>query len=163
MMFSKTCNYGIRAVLYIATQERDRQFIPIREISEKLDISFHFLTKILQRLTQTNILVSFKGPNGGVAFARSPESITLMSIIHAIDGHGLFTECVMGLEHCGDDNPCPLHQHWREVRGDIKKLFEETTLAEFSQKIRSNGFRLVSTIGGSNVRLEKESDVQGEI
>lgn len=50
MLLSKSCIYGLRATLFLSAREQDG-FIPIREMSEKLEISFHFLTKILQQLT----------------------------------------------------------------------------------------------------------------
>lgn len=141
MVFSKTCNYGVRAALYIATQ-KERQFLTIREISEKLNISFHFLTKILQILTQKNILVSVKGPKGGVALARPATAINLLEIIEAIDGLGFFKQCVLGLDECDDEQPCPLHDEWGEMRGRIRSILEETSLAEMAQKVKLNGFRI---------------------
>ncbi|NIV03877.1 MAG: Rrf2 family transcriptional regulator, partial [Calditrichae bacterium] len=95
-MFSQACNYGIRAALYVASLE-EQKFVPIRDIAEKLDISFHFLTKILQKLTLKNIMVSYRGPNGGISLAKPAEQITLLNVIEAIDGPDLFTECILGL------------------------------------------------------------------
>ncbi|HEX9592264.1 MAG TPA: Rrf2 family transcriptional regulator, partial [bacterium] len=129
MVLSKACNYALRAVLYIAARDRG-EFIPILEISETLGISFHFLTKTLQVLTQNNILTSNRGPKGGVALARPPESIALMEVILAIDGRELFERCVLGLDYCGDDRPCPLHPQWREVKAQMREMFEHTTVAD---------------------------------
>ncbi|AXJ00056.1 transcriptional regulator, BadM/Rrf2 family [Cyclonatronum proteinivorum] len=140
MLLSKSCIYGIRAALYIAARhEEDRKFVPIREVSDNLDLSFHFLTKILQQLTTADILKSYKGPNGGVAFTRSPEQIKMIDIIGAIDGYKLFTECILGLPGCGDGKPCPIHDKWGETRETLKVLFETTSLDELVKKgIRLN-------------------------
>jgi Rrf2 family protein len=88
-MLSKSCVYGLRAVIYIVSTKKD-SFVSIRKISEKLDISFYFLTKILQILTQKNILVSFKGPNGGIKLAKPADQVTLMEIVLALDGAKVF-------------------------------------------------------------------------
>ncbi len=141
MMLSKTCNYGIRAAFYIALNS-ERPYVPIREISEELGISFHFLTKILQILTQHDIMVSFKGPNGGVSLARPAGEIHLIEIVEAIDGPALFNECLLGLEKCGIENPCPVHVQWSEIREKIKSFFAQTTLEEMAQKVKRNKFRL---------------------
>ncbi len=140
-MLSKTCNYGIRAAFYIALNS-ERPYVPIREISEELGISFHFLTKILQILTQHDIMVSFKGPNGGVSLARPAGEIHLIEIVEAIDGPALFNECLLGLEKCGIENPCPVHVQWSEIREKIKSFFAQTTLEEMAQKVKRNKFRL---------------------
>ncbi|HQG45016.1 MAG TPA: Rrf2 family transcriptional regulator [bacterium] len=106
MILSRSCDHAIRASLYIALQA-DRAFVPIREIASALEISFHFLTKILQLLTQARIMASFKGPNGGVTLARPAAAISLKEIVLAIDGNRIFNGCMIGLDHCDDDHPCP--------------------------------------------------------
>ena len=141
MVLSKACNYALRAVLYMAARDPG-EFIPILEISESLGISFHFLTKTLQALTQKNILVSNRGPRGGVAFARPPESIALVEVILAIDGPDLFERCVLGLDYCGDDRPCPLHPQWRLVKQRMQDIFENTSLAAVSSEMGRQGLRL---------------------
>ncbi|MCB0549642.1 MAG: Rrf2 family transcriptional regulator, partial [Phaeodactylibacter sp.] len=65
-VLSKGCVYGLRALLYIVSEKPREEYVNIREISEELDISFHFLTKTFQSLTQKGILRSYRGPNGGV-------------------------------------------------------------------------------------------------
>ncbi len=106
MLLSQTCRYGLRAVLYLATKEtRDTEYVSISKISQELDISFHFLTKILQQLTQAGILTSYRGPGGGVAFAQDPAELTPYDIVVTLEGPGLFTSCVLGLSDCDDDNP----------------------------------------------------------
>ena len=143
MILSNACDYGMRAALYLATQT-NRPFVPIREVSQNLNISFHFLTKILQKLNQHGIMTSFRGPKGGVALAREPESIFLMDIVQAIDGPELFQKCLMGLDQCNDDHPCPLHTQWVSIRGEIQRMFEQTSLKEISEKIIRDGFRITN-------------------
>ena len=143
MLLSKTCDYAIRAALYIAVNE-DRQFVPIREISEQLNISFHFLTKILQILTQKDIMASFKGPKGGIALARPAGKISVKEIVLAVDGPQIFENCLLGLEKCGEENPCPLHEQWAAIRSQLNQLFEHTTLAEMAEKVKSNKFRMAN-------------------
>lgn len=145
MILSNASNYGIRAICYIAA-EQSRQFVPIREISENLSISFHFLTKILQKLTQKDLLLSYRGPSGGVALTRAPENINLMEIVEAIEGQDIFKECILGLDNCGDDRPCPLHYQWMEIRGNIRNLFESKTVREIAEEVRINGLRLKNLI-----------------
>lgn len=141
MIFSKTCDYGLRASLYIASQGND-QFISIREIAKDLDISFHFLTKILQILTEKNLMTSFRGPNGGIKLSRPASSITLLEIIQAIEGDYLFDKCLIGLDNCSDSHPCPLHEHWKPLRSDLTQIFELNTLESLSKKIRTYSLRI---------------------
>lgn len=145
MILSKTCDYALRAAFFIASQ-RDRKFVPIREMSEQLNISFHFLTKILQVLNQKKITISFKGPNGGIALARSAELIYLNEIVEAVDGKKIYQECLLGLNNCGDQNPCPLHNEWAGIRRQLQAVFDQTSLLDIAEKIEKDGFRITDLI-----------------
>ncbi len=141
MVLSKTCNYALRASLYVACQ-KNRDYIPINEISDNLNISFHFLTKILQTLTDTDIMISFRGPKGGVKLAKSPEEITLYEIITAIDGIDIFEKCVLGLDDCHNSRPCPLHEQWNGIRENLKHIFQSNTLELLSNRMVTENLRI---------------------
>jgi Rrf2 family protein len=137
MLLSKRCEYGLRAMLYLATLDEKeegasptREYVSIQTVSDDLDIGFSFLTKVLQRLNDIGLLTSKRGRGGGVALTRAPDAIQLHEIVVAIDGDDLFKECVLGLPGCGDAEPCPLHEHWTDERERIEEMFRETTLAE---------------------------------
>ncbi len=141
MLLSKSCVYGIRASVFLSLHT-EREYVPISEISEKLNISFHFLTKILQVLTQKGLLISYRGPNGGVAFTRSPRDIVIYDIVNAIDGNEIFTGCILSLPGCGNQTPCPMHESWALVRNKIRTLFLTTSLADLARGVRENNLRL---------------------
>ncbi len=140
-MLSKTCIYGIRATLYVATQNTDK-YLPINQIADALDISFHFLTKILQLLTQKDIMKSYRGPNGGIALAKAPEDIFISDIIKAIDGDDLFKECILGLPGCGELKPCPMHDEWGNIRAQITYMFSKTSVKEMAERIVRDNLRI---------------------
>ncbi|MCB0618468.1 MAG: Rrf2 family transcriptional regulator [Saprospiraceae bacterium] len=125
--------YGLRALLYLAAKGDTREFVSIGEISEQLDISFHFLTKVLQSLSQKDILVSYRGPNGGVALARAPETIRLSEVVLILEGEDYFEKCLLGLPGCGDQAPCPMHYRWKHWKASIRSEFESTTLADLKE------------------------------
>lgn len=145
MILSKACEYALRATLHLATLKPDG-FVAIKAISEELDISFPFLTKIFQKLTQAGILHSFRGPNGGIALARPPSKVTLFEIVVAVDGIGMFRECVLGLPGCGERKPCPLHNRWAVERERMKAMFEAETLADIAQRFQGEDLRLVASL-----------------
>ncbi len=140
-MLSKACTYGLLASFYVA-KANGSEYVSIRQMSDDLGISFHFLTKILQKLTLAGIMVSHKGPKGGVSLGRNPASISLLNIITAIDGPELLQECILGLKGCGHERPCPVHNHWLAIRNDLTTLFTERNLANASEEILSLNLRL---------------------
>lgn len=142
MLLSKSCEYGIRASIYLTLLQEGEGYVSIRKVSEDLDISFHFLTKIFQKLTHAGFLISLKGPNGGVRLAREASSISLADLIVAIDGDGVFSACVLGLPGCGEEKPCPLHDSWTAQRTNLAALFGETNLAELAADAKLLDVRL---------------------
>lgn len=143
MLLSNPCVYGLRAALYLASHRGDN-YHSIGEISEKLDISFHFLTKTLQKLSAAGLLESQKGPKGGVRLSRPGSEITLFEIVEAIDGRELFTECALGLPGCGEARPCPLHDQWADTRDSIRRMLEETTVDQLAEKGKKMNLRITA-------------------
>ncbi len=143
-MLSSACQYGLRAMIYLAQQPGDA-FLPVRTISSALDVSHPFLAKILQQLVVKNLLVSLRGPSGGVKLARVSTRIKLNDIVLAIDGQKVFDSCVLGLPGCGHRRPCPMHEAWGKLRSNFCAMLEETTLAAFAERTEVGGFRLTPT------------------
>ena len=143
-LLPKTSTYALRAVLYIASTGTDHKFVPIRQISDELNISFHFLTKIFQILSQHGLMTSYRGPKGGIALAKPASEISLIEIITALEGTDFFEGCILALPNCGDEVPCPLHDYWGKMRDELKDMFEQTSLDELGEKIKNEGLRLIS-------------------
>ncbi len=140
-MLSKRCSYGIRAIVYLASL-KDKQYIPIKQISDELSIPFHFLTKILQQLTANNIMVSHRGPYGGVILTRAAASLTLLEIVRIIDGLQLLEGCMLGLGHCKEEDPCPVHEQ-DQMKAKLRTILEQTTVDELVRKVEISGLGIL--------------------
>ena len=132
VIFSKKCEYGLQAVLYLATQHTG-EVIPADEIAKKLNIPKEFVSKILQSLTESGIVDSRKGKSGGFFLAKDPSRIRLIDIVAAIDGLGMFNNCVLGFPNCSPDNPCPLHYKWGELRNKAYNMLTDETIDKFKE------------------------------
>jgi Rrf2 family protein len=133
VIFSKKCEYGLQAVLYLAAHV-DRDNIPAEEIAGKLSIPREFVSKILQSLTESGIVNSQKGKSGGFSIAKDPKRIKLIDIVSAIDGLDMFNNCVLGFPNCTPDNPCPLHNKWGKLRAKAYQMLTDENLDEFKEK-----------------------------
>ena len=142
-LLPKTSAYALRAVLYIASTGTENKFVPIKQISDDLNISYQYLTKIIQILSRHGLMTSYRGPTGGVALAKPAGDISLIKIITALEGSDFFEGCILALPNCGDEAPCPLHDFWGKIRDQIKNMFEKTSLKELGEKIRNDGLRLI--------------------
>lgn len=133
VIFSKKCEYGLQAVLYMAAKEPGC-VCPSDEIADKLQIPKEFVSKILQSLTESGIVDSKKGKSGGFLLAKNPSKIRLIDIVTAIDGLDLFNRCVLGFPNCSPDQPCPVHDKWGELRTKAYNMLTDETLDKFKEK-----------------------------
>jgi Rrf2 family protein len=133
-MLSNSCIYGIRAVIYLASQPISNGKTGIKKISSDLNLPTPFLAKILQLLAKHKILSSSKGPHGGFALLKDPRNITLLDIVNIIDGYDTFTSCLMHNGSCGEVEKeakhCPLHKDYEKPRKELIKLFSNRTIQE---------------------------------
>ena len=134
-VFSKTCEYAIRAVLFISHKTAAGGKIGIKEIANGIDSPEHFLAKILQDLSRKGIIQSAKGPNGGFYLDGQALKLPLSAIVEAVDGNTLFTGCALGLKQCSEVNPCPLHNQFKAIRSDIHNLLNTTKIGEFNNEL----------------------------
>lgn len=133
VIFSKKCEYGLQAVLYLATQDKGA-IVSADDIAKKLDIPKEFVSKILQSLTESGIVLSKKGKAGGFSLARDPQKIKLIDIVASIDGLAVFNNCVLGFPSCNPTNPCPLHEKWGILRTQAYNMLSEDTIDTFREK-----------------------------
>ena len=93
-MFSKACEYGIKASIFIAINSLEGKRVSPKEISEEIDSPTAFTAKILQDLVRYNIIDSVKGAYGGFEIDKNKISkIKLSQIVNAIDGNKIYSGC----------------------------------------------------------------------
>ncbi len=155
MYLTQKSIYAIQALIFIALNDNG-EFVPIREISQKLNIPFHFLTKILQILGKQQIIETYRGPSGGVRLLKNADQISIEQIILSIDGDRLFTECILKLPDCGNSKPCPLHDLFAPIRENLQKILSRTMLALLVKQVRENQVKLTSVSSVSDFFISKK-------
>ncbi len=132
-MFSKTCEYAIRAAVYIATQTLEDRRVSLIDTAKQIGSPEAFTAKILQELVRNNIVNSMKGPSGGFGIERSKLSkIRLSQIVYAFDGDSIYKGCGLGLAECSEKEPCPVHEKFKVIRNQLRGMLENTSLLELA-------------------------------
>ncbi|WP_200890700.1 RrF2 family transcriptional regulator [Pedobacter lusitanus] len=135
-IFSKTCEYAIRSVFFIAHRTAGQSGrVGIKEIAVGIDSPEPFLAKILQDLSRKGIVQSTKGPNGGFYLDDASLERPLSDIVAAVDGNDIFFGCGLGLKQCSEINPCPLHNEFKDIRNKIHLMLHETKIGEFNSEL----------------------------
>ncbi|MDI3321828.1 RrF2 family transcriptional regulator [Pinibacter soli] len=139
MLFSKTCEYGIRAAVYIASQSDKAERTGIEEICENIEAPRHFTAKILQVLTRNHLLSSQKGVNGGFYMTAEQLKQPIITLVEAIEGKEVLSKCGLGLKACSETEPCPLHNKYASIRNDIKKMLSGMTIKDMAVSLQTGG------------------------
>lgn len=136
MIFSKACEYGIKAAVYVAEQSINGNRASLKGISKEINSPEAFTAKILQTLVKHKIISSVKGATGGFeADVKKISRTKLLEIVIAIDGSLHEGKCVLGLNQCSESQPCPVHNKYKHIKKDILTMLEKTTLAEMSNSV----------------------------
>ena len=135
MIFSKACEYGIRAVVYIASVSNEVTKIGINDVCSHIHAPQHFTAKILQELSRKQVISSQKGLNGGFFLDANQKTKPIKEIVEAIDGGNVFTGCGLGLRECSETRPCPLHDQFKMIRTSINDMMANTTIDELAIKL----------------------------
>lgn len=143
-MFSKACEYGIKAVIYIATQSMQGRKVKIGDIVTHSGSPEAFTGKILSTLSRHNIVSSQTGPYGGFSIDKeNMRDIKISDIVYAIDGDAVYTECALGLKECSHTHPCPMHHKFVKVRNELKKVLETTSLYDLATGLKEGKTLLI--------------------
>lgn len=128
-MISKTAEYALRAVLYLARMATGD---PIRaaDLAAALRVPSNYLSKILHALARSGILLSERGRHGGFRLAVSSSELPLAAVIEPFDhlrGRGA---CLLGRPECSDGSACAAHDRWTQLHVQVSDFFQGTTVAE---------------------------------
>lgn len=137
-MFSKACEYALKAIIYIATQSLDNKRVKIGDVATNTNSPHAFTAKIMGTLNKHNIVNSVKGPYGGFEIDNNRmKQIKISEIVSIIDGDSIYNGCGLGLSECDANAPCPLHEHFVSIRSELKQMLEQTSIFDLATKLKA--------------------------
>lgn len=136
-MLSKTCGYAIRGLAYLALKAGENRKIGLQELARELVVPPHFMGKIMQDLARRAIIGSTKGPNGGFFLNDDTLDTSVLQVVDAIDGPGVFQRCQLGLPDCSAENPCPLHHDVTAFREAFREKLRLTTIGNLVSDVEN--------------------------
>jgi Rrf2 family protein len=130
MQITRQADYAVRAVLYLAQLGEDKR-AATSQIAQEQQIPPSFLAKIVSQLSVAGLLQTSRGARGGVSLARSPEKISLLEVVEAIDGPILLNECVSQNGVCVFGDECPMRPIWCEAQSELVSRLRSTNFSTF--------------------------------
>lgn len=131
MQITRQADYAMRTIIYLSRLEPEEK-APTSTIAEKQQIPSSFLAKIISQLSVAGLIHTSRGAHGGVSLAKSPQKISVLEVIEAIDGPVMLNECTHNPGICVFTKDCPMHSMWCEMRNDLLDKLQATTFEQFS-------------------------------
>lgn len=136
-MFSKACEYGIRASIFIAEQSLLDKKVSLKDIAKAIDSPEAYTSKILQQLSRNLIINSDKEPTGGFSMSKQElDNVKLSTVVKAIDGDAIYSGCGLGLKKCSEEMPCPAHNQFKIIRDELKIMLETTLVKSLAMDLK---------------------------
>lgn len=139
MQLSTKGRYAVRAMFDLAFYSKGEP-VPLSRISEREEISLHYLEQLFNKLRKGGVVGSVRGPSGGFKLAKSPSDITVEEIIRAVEGPIVPVTCT---EHKGKKNAvchraekCVTHILWKRLGKSINQFLESVTLQDLVEEAR---------------------------
>lgn len=132
MLLSRGGDYAIRAMVDLASRLEEERTIT-QGIANRQQIPPAFLSKVLASLTQAGLVRTHRGATGGVGLARSPEEISLMEVVEAVQGPIILNECTDPYRTCPLEESCTVSRAWREAQKNLEELLGSAYLSQFAK------------------------------
>lgn len=131
-MLSNSSKYAIKAVLFLALYSSKKNKVMVKVIAEPINVPQAYIAKLLQELAKEKIISSSRGPKGGFYLNEDNLNRTIMSIINVIDGDKRLNACMLSLDVCNEEKPCPLHRIIYASKINILKSLKNKTIKELA-------------------------------
>jgi Rrf2 family transcriptional regulator, iron-sulfur cluster assembly transcription factor len=136
-MISNSSKYAIKAVLFLALHSDEENKIMVKDISEPINVPQAYIAKLLQELAKRKLISSTRGPKGGFYLSEEDKKRNIMDIVNVIDGQKKLNACLLSLERCNSDNPCPVHHLANQSRTVLMEKLKSKTINELALDVKS--------------------------
>ena len=127
MKISTRGRYALIIMIYLSKNFKNGNYITLKEISEKEDISLKYLEKIIALLTKAKLVETLRGAQGGYKLNKSPEEYSVLEIIKASEGPIKTVDCD---NNCTKKDTCISKKLWCDLDNTLNEFFDNKTLKD---------------------------------
>ena len=143
MLISTKGRYALRVLIDMA-EHQSENYVPLKEIAQRQDISEKYLESIVKALVKGGILTGLRGKGGGYRLSRSPEQFTVGGILRMTEGSLAPVSCLEeGAAPCVRMNACRTLSMWQGLDRLIQEYLEHYTIADLMQAEQPGDFYVI--------------------
>ncbi len=134
MKISTKGRYALRMMLDLAVHDTG-EYISLKDISERQDITVKYLEQIVTALTRSGLLRSQRGNNGGYRLAKRPSEYTVGAILRTMEGPLEPVPCLDGMvNQCVRSADCAVLPFWKGFSKVINDYADSVTLQDLKDQ-----------------------------
>lgn len=126
MRLTRAGEYAVRCVLFVAGHDFGN-VVSRREVASAMQIPDPFLSKIAQQLARSGFIEIVQGPRGGYRLLKTPQEITLLDVVEAVEGEICLNDCVVRPESCFRNAECTVYRIWKKARDQLRETLGEAS------------------------------------
>ena len=132
MQLSTKGRYAVRAMFDLSFYSKGEP-VPLSRISEREEISLHYLEQLFNKLRKGGVVESVRGPSGGFKLAKKPADITVEEIIRIVEGEIVPVNCTESGQKnkmCHRADKCITFVLWKRLGKTIRDYLSSITLQD---------------------------------
>jgi len=131
MQINRSTDYALRAMTFLANQP-EGQVCMINEIAQDQGLPPKFLARILQMLHKSGLVESHRGIRGGFRLALTPDCITVLRVMEAVEGPITVSLCLTTPTACDQSDRCPSLGVWERAQAAFMRVLASTSIADLA-------------------------------
>lgn len=132
---NKLADYALIVMEYVASHPEEG-LCTARHVADATHLPVPTVVKILRKLSDRGLLVSYRGVKGGYALSRHPSGISLAEVIEIMEGPMGFTECATMPGRCGLEGRCRIQANVRVIGSVIQQTLESISLSDLTALLK---------------------------
>ena len=134
MLISTKGRYALRVMIDLAEHQTD-EFISLRGIAQRQEISEKYLESIIRMLVKARVLESLRGKGGGYRLRKSPDQYTVGSILRLTEDSLAPVSCLEeNADPCPRSGACRTFRLWKGLDRVIHEYLESVTIADLMEQ-----------------------------
>ena len=109
------------------------EYIKLKDIAERQEISEKYLESIVKQLVVNNIVTGLRGKGGGYKLSKAPDEITVGDILRIMEGSLAPVACMEETNlPCPRVGECRTREFWRGLNDVIRRYTDSYTIADLA-------------------------------
>ncbi len=131
MKMSTRGRYALVVMIDLAKNYSSGEYLSLKDISEKENISLKYLEKIMMLLNKAKFLDVSRGNNGGYRLIKEPKEYKIGDILRVTEGNLAPLKCVVKNGECNKRTMCETFPFWNGLYKEINEYVDSKTLEDF--------------------------------